>query len=861
MATEIFSTSHVAGKTVYFRIFDPSQGAGVNLYTWDFDDDQWETTLAGAADPKLEATEKTDAGGADRSVYMASYDVSNINSTTTPKKVLIQAVDDLAADKLIGETEVTIVSGQIVESANPTMLVGGAQSATDLKDFADTGYDPSTHRTQASLVAILGTTLTETAGLLAGGFKKLFNVASPTGTLNSLPDIVPGLQNGLPILDANGRLQTNQGNVRSASIDLRKYAIPVLHLEAGDQALKHGEVVTVATDRGSGECALAVAGTLTFDDGRGQPNGLPAIVFRSDSDKISTSDAALNTGEFTIFWVGRLNDMSYASKHWFFNRRNDTNANTIGLRVDNGTGGVKVVIRREGSEVSPDEVLGNNIYDSSPHVVAVRYDGTDLTVAVDGVILNTTAASGAIDTDNFNELTIGNHPTAPADSEIALQHFSVFGTALSAALTLEIQNALIAEYLDSSPVRLAPAALIVPGDIPAIDGIGTVTDVRSPCLVTAKGAYHWFICVEDATTYRGVLHGEAPINRPDQITWDTALLAAGVVAGCCAYYDEDGWIVTYDDRTQGDVIVRTGTDLDSLSGEEIVLTGSPGAYYRFPWLIALGEKLLLYIDVRTNGVSGEEGYVAAWSGARASRCSAASLSSEGTVIAAGTHLWMEDDIGSPRATYIGGQVYMTAVGFRSENENHSGLFNHSIGLWVSGDGLSFKEFGGNPILEWSQDDTHWCYETATQAQITFMDGLPVLLYCGKSDAGVVSIGVSPLQLDPAGRFTDRLFYGVTDTVAPVQAAIQDNNLDDVAIDLADGGRLDVIFDALPTAIVPASPTANTMHHYLQVIDAMLGGVTNTDTANQVGFKNRSGVEVITITYGSGQAARTARSFS
>ena len=127
MATEIFSTSHVAGKTVYFRIFDPSQGAGVNLYTWDFDDDQWETTLAGAADPKLEATEKTDAGGADRSVYMASYDVSNINSTTTPKKVLIQAVDDLAADKLIGETEVTIVSGQVVESVN-TVSLGSAAS-------------------------------------------------------------------------------------------------------------------------------------------------------------------------------------------------------------------------------------------------------------------------------------------------------------------------------------------------------------------------------------------------------------------------------------------------------------------------------------------------------------------------------------------------------------------------------------------------------------------------------------------------------------------------------------------------------------------------------------------------------------
>ncbi len=60
----------------------------------------------------------------------------------------------------------------------------------------------------------------------------------------------------------------------------------------------------------------------------------------------------------------------------------------------------------------------------------------------------------------------------------------------------------------------------------------------------------------------------------------------------------------------------------------------------------------------------------------------------------------------------------------------------------------------------------------------------------------------------------------------------------------------------PSAPVPSSPTANTTGHYLQVINALVGGVTNTTTANQVGFLNRSGVEVVTITYGSGQAART-----
>lgn len=55
----------------------------------------------------------------------------------------------------------------------------------------------------ADLSRILGTALTETAGLLAGGFKKFFNVSSPTGTLNSIPDAVAGATGGLFIAGTN----------------------------------------------------------------------------------------------------------------------------------------------------------------------------------------------------------------------------------------------------------------------------------------------------------------------------------------------------------------------------------------------------------------------------------------------------------------------------------------------------------------------------------------------------------------------------------------------------------------------------------------------------------------------------------
>lgn len=53
----------------------------------------------------------------------------------------------------------------------------------------------------ADLSRILGTALTETAGQIAAAFKKFFDKATPTGTINSLPDAVPGAAGGLLVDD------------------------------------------------------------------------------------------------------------------------------------------------------------------------------------------------------------------------------------------------------------------------------------------------------------------------------------------------------------------------------------------------------------------------------------------------------------------------------------------------------------------------------------------------------------------------------------------------------------------------------------------------------------------------------------
>ena len=56
---------------------------------------------------------------------------------------------------------------------------------------------------KSSLMEILATALTETAGQIAGAFKKFFDKATPTGTVNSIPDAVAGAAGGLFIAGTN----------------------------------------------------------------------------------------------------------------------------------------------------------------------------------------------------------------------------------------------------------------------------------------------------------------------------------------------------------------------------------------------------------------------------------------------------------------------------------------------------------------------------------------------------------------------------------------------------------------------------------------------------------------------------------
>jgi hypothetical protein len=81
----------------------------------------------------------------------------------------------------------------------------GAQAAAEAALAARSGADGYV---KVSVWGFLGTTITETAGLIAAAFSKFFNKATPTGTVNSLPDAVAGAASGVAIVGSTMGVDT-----------------------------------------------------------------------------------------------------------------------------------------------------------------------------------------------------------------------------------------------------------------------------------------------------------------------------------------------------------------------------------------------------------------------------------------------------------------------------------------------------------------------------------------------------------------------------------------------------------------------------------------------------------------------------
>ncbi len=105
--TEAFTVMHTAGKTVFayfMRVLD-----GKIL---DKSGKAWQTNLAACTQPKWQATERTDFGDADESLYAISFDLMDLRDRNPRQEFLIQWVDDLGTDEIIDTDVFWVGMGQ-----------------------------------------------------------------------------------------------------------------------------------------------------------------------------------------------------------------------------------------------------------------------------------------------------------------------------------------------------------------------------------------------------------------------------------------------------------------------------------------------------------------------------------------------------------------------------------------------------------------------------------------------------------------------------------------------------------------------------------------------------------------------------
>jgi len=110
---------------------------------------------------------------------------------------------NIATPAVTGEPVVTLNATQAAYTpakAGDAMLVTAGTGAGQL-DFTSGVI-------KANLVQILAATITGTAANLVAAFTKWFNVTSPTGTVNSIPDAVAGASGGLPTTNGTKLSQT-----------------------------------------------------------------------------------------------------------------------------------------------------------------------------------------------------------------------------------------------------------------------------------------------------------------------------------------------------------------------------------------------------------------------------------------------------------------------------------------------------------------------------------------------------------------------------------------------------------------------------------------------------------------------------
>ena len=149
------------------------------------------------------------AGGAITEIASGWYSVAlNTTDTGTAGDLAIHCTatsgDPTDFCDQVVDTTVATIGANVVSFGGTTVTGRDIGASVLLSAGSGSGQlDFTSGVVKSNLTQILGTALTETAGQIAAAFKQWFNVATPVGTVNSIPNATAGASGGLLIAGSN----------------------------------------------------------------------------------------------------------------------------------------------------------------------------------------------------------------------------------------------------------------------------------------------------------------------------------------------------------------------------------------------------------------------------------------------------------------------------------------------------------------------------------------------------------------------------------------------------------------------------------------------------------------------------------
>ena len=381
-----------------------------------------------------------------------------------------QTARDIGASVLLssgtGTGQLDFTSG--VVKANVTQIGGDTQSTTDLKDFADTGYDPATHKVQGVVLADTTTTVTNAVTVGTNNDKTGYTVSTvsdKTGysLIGDYDAAKTAAQPGdeMDLVDAP--------NV--AARDAIATTVEAHLLDEGDSQMLINAIVGAIGNTNIDQAVLVAAIRADLERTDGNLNTLIGRLTSQRATNLDNLDAAIssrlapttsgrtldvdtsnrapaNVTSWRGSQPGNLDSNGFVPSNLASINGNTTRATTLATALDNDRLDAKISTRMAASDyVAPDNAG-----------IAAAESAANTAAAVSAK-LNTALEDDGATGYQFTTLALANAPTGGGGGDATLENQTEMLSRLAAIKTVTDKEATLLEDAGGGNSRFKSAAL------------------------------------------------------------------------------------------------------------------------------------------------------------------------------------------------------------------------------------------------------------------------------------------------------------------------------------------------------------------------------------------------------------------